>query len=99
MFCRSWPRVSLSGRDPTCLSTPGQWSAWTLHAIGAMSLHEIRNTLSSDEQTSELRSIPHENLAVVEDDSENGEANKARYSKISVWLMVLYSGLAIGSDG
>jgi hypothetical protein len=33
---------------------------------------------------------------VVEVDPECG---KERYSKISVWLMVLYSGLAIGSDG
>lgn len=33
---------------------------------------------------------------VVEVDPEGG---KERYSKLSVWLMVLYSGLAIGSDG
>lgn len=25
--------------------------------------------------------------------------NKGQYSKLSVWLMVLFSGLAIGSDG
>lgn len=28
-----------------------------------------------------------------------GEADKGYYSKLSVWLMVLFSGLAIGSDG
>lgn len=27
------------------------------------------------------------------------EAAKGYYSKLSVWLMVLFSGLAIGSDG
>lgn len=27
------------------------------------------------------------------------EAGKAYYSKKSVWLMILFSGLAIGSDG
>jgi hypothetical protein len=27
------------------------------------------------------------------------EAPKGYYSKLSVWLMVLFSGLAIGSDG
>lgn len=27
------------------------------------------------------------------------EPEKAYYSKLSVWLMVLFSGLAIGSDG
>lgn len=35
---------------------------------------------------------------------ENGEVESADkettyYSKLSVWLMVLFSGLAIGSDG
>ncbi|CAK4031167.1 major facilitator superfamily transporter [Lecanosticta acicola] len=36
---------------------------------------------------------------VREVDSEPGGDEKPRYSKLSVWLMVLYSGLAIGSDG
>lgn len=27
------------------------------------------------------------------------EAGKTYYSKLSVWLMILFSGLAIGSDG
>lgn len=27
------------------------------------------------------------------------DASKGYYSKLSVWLMVLFSGLAIGSDG
>ena len=53
--------------------------------------------LSSDEQ---IKSVPHDKLAVIEVDSESGEVvSKPRYSKLSVWLMVLYSGLAIGSDG
>ncbi|KAF2160834.1 hypothetical protein M409DRAFT_70150 [Zasmidium cellare ATCC 36951] len=39
-------------------------------------------------------------MVIVEVDSETGgDVEKARYSKTSVWLMVLYSGLAIGSDG
>lgn len=29
----------------------------------------------------------------------DGEPEKAYYSKTSVWLMILFSGLAIGSDG
>lgn len=32
-------------------------------------------------------------------DVEVAEPEKAYYSKLSVWLMVLFSGLAIGSDG
>lgn len=34
--------------------------------------------------------------------SEHGhpdDAPKAHYSKLSIWLTILYSGLAIGSDG
>ncbi|KAK7712214.1 hypothetical protein SLS57_007890 [Botryosphaeria dothidea] len=36
---------------------------------------------------------------VAEIDAESGEVEKSYYSKVSVWLMILYSGLAIGSDG
>lgn len=34
----------------------------------------------------------------AESAAEEG-SEKPKYSKLSVWLMVLYSGLAIGSDG
>lgn len=42
-----------------------------------------------------------EDAVVVEVDSEasDGDVERKHYSKLSVWLMVLYSGLAIGSDG
>jgi hypothetical protein len=33
------------------------------------------------------------------DDIGEGEPQKSYYSKQSVWFMVLFSGLAIGSDG
>lgn len=35
----------------------------------------------------------------VNEDEETAEAPKTYYNKRSVWLMILYSGLAIGSDG
>lgn len=39
-------------------------------------------------------------LGVVEVmDLEEGEAQKTFYSKVSVVMMVIFSGLAIGSDG
>ena len=43
----------------------------------------------------------NDETTVHEVDAESAEdrADKPRYSKLSVWLMVLYSGLAIGSDG
>ena len=40
--------------------------------------------------------------AIQDGDVEIGaaeETQKTYYSKLSVWLMVLFSGLAIGSDG
>lgn len=37
--------------------------------------------------------------SVAEVDAETGDVEKSYYSKVSVWLMILYSGLAIGSDG
>lgn len=63
-----------------------------------MSSHEGRDTVSIDQPTSDSKR-KHENLAVIEVDSELGIVDEPRYSKLSVWLMVLYSGLAIGSDG
>jgi hypothetical protein len=52
---------------------------------------------------------PHGPVEVKKPVSEKDEANvetgsidepdKGSYSKLSVWLMVLFSGLAIGSDG
>ena len=43
----------------------------------------------------------NDETTVHEVDAESAEDmnEKPKYSKLSVWLMVLYSGLAIGSDG
>jgi hypothetical protein len=35
----------------------------------------------------------------VETGSVDEESPKGYYSKLSVWLMILFSGLALGSDG
>lgn len=48
----------------------------------------------------EKKAIPPS--SVTDGDVEIGtseEPEKTYYSKLSVWLMVLFSGLAIGSDG
>lgn len=48
----------------------------------------------------EKKAIPRP--TVTDGDVEIGtseEQEKTYYSKLSVWLMVLFSGLAIGSDG
>lgn len=48
----------------------------------------------------EKKNIP--TPTVTDGDVEVGtseEPEKTYYSKLSVWLMVLFSGLAIGSDG
>lgn len=51
-------------------------------------------------ETQEKKAIP--SSTVTDSDVEVGtseEPEKTYYSKLSVWLMVLFSGLAIGSDG
>lgn len=40
-----------------------------------------------------------ETISTVDDAISEAEPQKTYYSKQSVWLMVLFSGLAIGSDG
>lgn len=40
---------------------------------------------------------PVENVDIETQPAE--ETEKTYYSKLSVWMMVLFSGLAIGSDG
>jgi hypothetical protein len=39
------------------------------------------------------------NAAVEVSEDGLAEEPKKYYSKLSIWLMILYSGLAIGSDG
>lgn len=41
----------------------------------------------------------HDNDQVERGEGDGDGEVKTYYSKTSVWLMVLYSGLAIGSDG
>lgn len=57
--------------------------------IDAVTAYDAKTVGKNDETT------------VHEVDAESAEDGneKPRYSKLSVWLMVLYSGLAIGSDG
>lgn len=45
-------------------------------------------------------SIPNENVAIDDVEIQPGDApEKTFFNKTSVWLMILFSGLAIGSDG
>lgn len=45
-----------------------------------------------------MASLKNIDADLVETGSVDG-TSKAYYSKLSVWLMILFSGLAIGSDG
>jgi hypothetical protein len=50
--------------------------------------------------SSEKISVQGKTTATVDVEIATAEApEKTYYSKLSVWLMVLFSGLAIGSDG
>lgn len=35
----------------------------------------------------------------ISDHGQVEDAHKTYYSKLSIWLVIIYSGLAIGSDG
>ena len=54
--------------------------------------------LGARDGKSKAEAIVSVNSGDVETQSPDG-AEKKYYSKLSVWLMVLFSGLAIGSDG
>lgn len=51
------------------------------------------NCIRKDEKDVETTVAKADNVGVLE-----GEP-KTYYSRLSVWLMILFSGLAIGSDG
>lgn len=59
---------------------------------------EIQNVVKQQTEDKNDAATVEKNEAVVEDGSVEDEP-KSYYSKLSVWLMVLFSGLAIGSDG
>lgn len=54
---------------------------------------EIKFADQTDEKKSISKANDHE-IASIEE-----EPAKGSYSRLSVWLMILFSGLAIGSDG
>lgn len=55
---------------------------------------------SSQQETPEsLAGKGEGTVSTVDDATSYAEPQKTYYSKQSVWLMVLFSGLAIGSDG
>lgn len=60
---------------------------------------EVVKAQSDDKKTGQISTtgVPDETTPGPSD-VEAGDT-KRYYSKTSVWLMVLYSGLAIGSDG
>lgn len=59
---------------------------------------EAVNPKGSDKQGHVSTTAVPEETAAGPSEAEAGRV-KIYYSKTSVWLMVLYSGLAIGSDG
>lgn len=54
--------------------------------------------IAKDDIGKNEKSLAEKDEALVETGSVD-EPVKSYYSKVSVWLMILFSGLAIGSDG
>lgn len=51
-------------------------------------------------QTSTAKATTTKDTTIeISDRDTIDDAPKSYYSKLSIWLMILYSGLAIGSDG
>lgn len=61
-----------------------------------MAIKETTKSIAASDRDTEKKDG---DLAITEVDIEVGMSAEKQYSKTSVWLMVLYSGLAIGSDG
>lgn len=59
---------------------------------------EIQNVVKQQTEDKNDAATVEKSEAAVEAGSVEDEP-KSYYSKLSVWLMVLFSGLAIGSDG
>lgn len=59
-----------------------------------------RPQVEDEDQTSAAKSTVAKDTTI--EISEHGQAEdapKTYYSKLSIWLVIIYSGLAIGSDG
>ena len=54
----------------------------------------------NDDQISASKSVVAKDTTVeISEHGQAEEAPKTYYSKLSIWLVINYSGLAIGSDG
>jgi len=54
----------------------------------------------SPDQISATKTSEAKDTAIeVSEHGQAEEAPKTYYSKLSIWLVIIYSGLAIGSDG
>lgn len=60
---------------------------------------EIEAVGSHDVEASKAKSVGDGKDGAEIEAASVDEGEKGSYSKLSVWLMVLFSGLAIGSDG
>jgi hypothetical protein len=62
------------------------------------SLEQDRIASQGDARQASIPKNATTNVEITEDGLPE-DAPKSYYSKLSIWLMILYSGLAIGSDG
>lgn len=58
-----------------------------------------RDTGSAPKDTDKSAETKRERVHTDVETASVDDAPKGQYSKVSVWMMVLFSGLAIGSDG
>jgi len=65
---------------------------------GSLRTGEATHQVSTPKDATTVSTTKDATVKVSEDGLPD-DATKTYYSKLSIWLMILYSGLAIGSDG
>ena len=67
--------------------------------LGADTKHEVKAGGMASDDTAHEAAFEKGEMVASTDIPITEEPEKAYHSKQSVWLMILFSGLAIGSDG
>jgi hypothetical protein len=66
---------------------------------GSIATHSRAHNRDADDIKAPKIAAEQKTTIEVSEERQTEDAPKTYYSKLSIWLMILYSGLAIGSYG
>jgi hypothetical protein len=66
---------------------------------GQIATHSRAHDGDANDITAPKTAAEQKTTIEISEQGQIEDAPKTYYSKLSIWLMILYSGLAIGSDG